>query len=166
MVDVRDTVEGQPLKLELAIGDSEAYDHSSVVRAGFHRWFSQRDVIDLVPGQPLPLSPQRQPPRIEITRGPATRSMGGRVTISGVVTDDSGVSNVMVFAGGNKVFFEGGGTTSSLRSVPFTADVELEPGTNTLTVLATDNLGFVASESVVTWLDDPNLARAVEPATP
>lgn len=160
LVDVRALPsDDEPLRLELTLGDAEAYDHGSVVRAGFHGWFSQKDAVELSAGQQLPVSELRVPPGVEITRSPSPYSDGARITLSGVVTDDVGVSNVMIFAGDNKVFFEGSGPTSSLRSLPFTADVELQGGSNVLTVLATDADGFVSSQSVLTWFDEAGLAK-------
>ncbi|MBX2799075.1 MAG: PDZ domain-containing protein [Myxococcales bacterium] len=162
-VDVRQLPEEGELSLELSIGDAEAYDHGTVVRGGFYDWFTQHDTIELQPGMALPASHRRQPPKVEITRAPQPAASGSHVTLSGVVTDDAGVTHVMVFAGDDKVFFEGSGPTSSLRSLPFTADVALEPGTNVITVLATDSDGFVASDSVLVWLDEGGVAALSDP---
>ncbi|HHO52832.1 MAG TPA: PDZ domain-containing protein [Deltaproteobacteria bacterium] len=169
LVDVRALpTDGEPLRLELTLGDSAAYDHGSVVRAGFHGWFSQHDTLVLHEGQQLPSSDLRIPPVVSITRSPPPYSDSSRITLSGVVTDDVGVSNVMIFAGDNKVFFEGSGPTSALRSLPFTADVELQDGSNVLTVLATDADGFVSSRSVLSWFDGIGLAQLhpLDPADP
>lgn len=151
--------EGQPLEVELTLGDAAAYDQASVLRAGFYEWFGEHEVIALTPGAPLPTSDARRPPTIQITRAPEARVDSGRTTLSGVVTDDLGLSHVMVYNGDDKVFFEGAGSTSALRSLPFTADVTLEPGANILTILATDSQGFVSSRSVVTFDGGSEIAK-------
>ena len=158
VVDVKEALEdGQPHEVELTLGDTEAYDHGSIARSGFFTWFSQRDSIRFVVGEALPKAEWRRPPMVEITHVPELTSPGRRVSISGVVTDDKAVRHVMVFAGQDKAFFEGSGDRG-LVSLPFTADVELSPGTNVLSVLATDSDGFVSSRSAVTWFNDADLA--------
>ncbi|MEN0063808.1 MAG: S41 family peptidase [Myxococcota bacterium] len=153
----------RPLELELSLGDAEAYDHGSVVRGGFYDWFSQKETLAVVVGREPPRAELRTPPTVEITRAPELRVERAQATLSGVVTDEAGVTHVMVFHGDDKVFFEGGGERNGLRSVPFTADVSLDPGINVLTVLATDRDGFVSSESVLTWLDaETGMAHYVE----
>jgi len=142
-----------PLNLELSLADAEAYDHGSVVRAGFYDWFAQKETIEIVVGAGPPRAELREPPRIEVTRSPDLHVDGSHATVSGVVVDDSGVKHVMVFHGDDKVFFEGGPDRTALRSVPFTADVDLDPGMNVLTVLARDRGGLVSSRAVVVWLD-------------
>ncbi|MEZ4236077.1 MAG: S41 family peptidase [Myxococcota bacterium] len=152
--------DGAPLEVELALGDASAYDQGTVVRGGFYEWFGEHERVDMVLGEPLPEAGTRHPPVVDITRAPQRRIDGGRTTVSGVVTDDRGLSNVMVYVGDDKVFFEGGGPTSALRSIPFTADVALEPGSNLITVLATDDQGFTASRSLVVSGGGAAVARA------
>ena len=98
-----------PLEMELSLGDAEAYDHGSVVRAGFYDWYDQKETIRIVVGAQLPQAPVRTPPTVDVTRSPGLRVDRQHTTLSGVVTDDEGVRHVMVFHGDDKVFFEGGG---------------------------------------------------------
>jgi carboxyl-terminal processing protease len=158
--------DGAPLEVELALGDASAYDQATVVRGEFYEWFGQRERISVVIGEPLPGAELRRPPTIDITRAPESRIDGGRMALSGVVTDDRGLAHVMVYVGDDKVFFEGGGPTSALRSLPFTADVALEAGSNLVTVLATDDQGFVASRSVVTSGGGSAVAQVDDSAQP
>ena len=72
----------------------------------------------------------------------------------------AGLSHVMVFAGDDKVFYQGEAQGGVVHSVPFTADVVLEQGMNTLTVLAKSAQGTTRSRSVVTWYDPSGVARA------
>ncbi len=157
-VQLNEDTHGEPYEVELTVGDAEAYDHGTVVRNEFVGWFSQRERLRIRPDAPVPSASWRRPPEIRVTRGPTARASTERAVLSGVVTDDEGLRHVMVFAGGDKAFYEGGGPDSALESLPFTADVQLEPGPNVLSVLATDRQGFVSSRSVITWMDGPGLA--------
>ncbi len=159
-VELKGTPANGAYELDLTLGDSTAYDHASIVRAGFYPYFSQRESIVVLPGQSVASSETRRPPVVQITREPGAVTRGARVSVSGVVEDDSGIAHVMVFAGDDKVFFEGSGPTSSRMNVPFTADVELEPGVNLVTVLATDDQGLKSSRSVVTYYASTELAHA------
>lgn len=152
-----------PLAVELTLGDGRAYDQAAVQRSSFYDYFGEHESIDLVIGMPLPTSDRREAPTVEVTRRPALRVTGGQATVSGVVTDDRGLRYVMVFVDDNKVFFEGGGPTSSLRSVPFTADVALSPGENLVTVLAADDQGFKTSRSMVIWSAEAEVAKVTPP---
>lgn len=144
--------------LELALGDHAAYDWASVVRAGFDDFYLQSETVAFAPNVALPSGPTRKPPVVHVTRAPALVAESPRVTVSGLVEDDSGVQHVMIFAGGDKVFYQGSGPASTVRAVPWTADVALEPGMNTITILTTDVDGLKHSASVVTWWSKPELA--------
>jgi carboxyl-terminal processing protease len=156
---VNDRLENDPLRVELILGDNTAFDQASVLRAGFYSYFTQEEEIAFELGGLLGQSEFSEPPRIDITRSPETMVGSPRVTLSGVVTNAPGLSHVMVFAGDDKVFYQGKGQGGAVRSVPFTADVVLEPGMNTLTVLATGAQGTTRSRSVVTWYDPSSVAR-------
>ena len=137
--------------LDLFMGDDDAYDKAAVVEAGFYGYFDQQDLVEVPSGELIEEVAWRRPPTIRISRSPDAVSETGRVTLSGVVNDDRGVSHVMVFAGDDKVFYQGGGPSSALEAVPFTADVALSAGRNILTVLAEDADGLTRTASVVTW---------------
>lgn len=144
--------------LELALGDHSAYDWASVVRAGFGEYYLQNETLAFAPGVALPSGPTRRPPVVHVTRAPSLVVDAPRVTVSGLVEDDTGVEHVMVFAGNDKVFYQGSGPASTVRAVPWTADVALQPGMNTITVLTTDVDGFTHTASVVTYWSQPELA--------
>lgn len=144
-----DSPEG--LQLALDLGDAAAYDHASIVRNGFYSYFTQRTEIELDVGKPLPKLDKAVTPEIQVTKAPGVVVEEGRITVSGVVTDDVGLAHVEVYNGDDKVFFQGSVKGASVRSVPFTADLELEPGLNTVTVLATDVNGYTDTNSVVTF---------------
>lgn len=156
-VEIKEPVENG-WGIELRVGDDEAYDHASVVAAGMHELFAQRHRIRIPADGPLTGTvASAEPPRVEISRDPGPVASSSRVTISGKVLDDHGVRHVMVFAGGDKLFYQG--EVDPVRSVPFTADVPLEPGSNVITVVAEDREGFTRTTSVVT--EGPPSAVAV-----
>ena len=148
------------MDLTLELREDQTYDYASVMRAGFYEFYGQDDRIRLIVGGPVPEGRWRRPPRISVSRSPEARTTDRHVTLSGIVEDDGGLDHVMVYAGGDKVFFEGSGRDADIRSLPFTADVELADGENILTVLATDREGFHSTLSVVTWRQEPELAKA------
>ncbi len=142
-------------ELELQIGDAAAYDHASIMRAGFYPYFTQREIVSFGSGAVPAGSSTRVPPTVRVTREPAQMVDSERLTLSGVVTDDQGLAHVMVFHGDQKVFYQGSGRRDGLKSVPFTSDVTLEPGLNTIAILATDMEGQTATASVVTYYRPP-----------
>jgi carboxyl-terminal processing protease len=161
VVTVRDGARGA-LGIDLQLREEVAYDHASIMRAGFYEYYGLDDALQITVGEALPSADWRRPPTIEISRAPQLSHPGRRAALSGMVSDDDGLAHVMVFAGGDKVFFDGAGG-GSLASVPFTADIDLSPGENVLTVLATDTAGYSATRSVVTWVDETAVARADGP---
>ncbi|MCO4743853.1 MAG: PDZ domain-containing protein [Proteobacteria bacterium] len=145
----------EPLVLELSIGDGSAYDHASIVRAGFYGYFGQSEKIEIPVGAKLPVGPEREPPVVHVTQTAPDLLDVSTVSISGFVSDDAGLDNVMVFHNEDKVFYEGGAGASGLTRLPFTVDVTLDSGPNTITVLAKDEAGLTATQSVVTFYREP-----------
>ncbi|MBA2320738.1 MAG: hypothetical protein H0V89_06240 [Deltaproteobacteria bacterium] len=142
--------------LELLTGDQAAFDWASWARAEVTEARIQSEDLVLPIGTAWSDPGPRRPPRIQVTRAPGPAVDQQRVTVSGAVTDDAGVAQVLVFAGEDKVFFAGTGERP-LRSVPFTAEVTLVPGVNTITVVAKDSDGTSSTRSVVTYLVTPEL---------
>lgn len=147
------------LELELSLGDAASYDHASIVRAGFYSYFVQQQELTFALGKPLVDPRPSVPPDIQVTRTPDVVVDSNRVSVSGLVTDDHGIAHVEVYHAGDKVFFQGSVADAHVRSVPYTADIRLEPGLNTITVLATDEDGFTDTASIVTFYLAPELAE-------
>ncbi len=162
---------------KLSLGDASAYDYAAIVRAGFYEYFTNEEEISLRVGGPTIAVAQRKPPVVEVSTQPGPTTDRQRVTVSGVVTDDTGIGYVMVYdqrvspgttldmaevlrpndahLAPDKVFFQGARQDRAVRSVPFTADVSLEPGLNTVAILARDEDGYHATASVVTFYMAP-----------
>lgn len=143
--------EAGKLDLELELLDSDAYDYGTVARNEFYSFFNQKQRIVLDVGQAPPTIGRTAPPKISITKAPEVRSGDGVVTLSGVVSDESGLDWVMVWQGDQKVFYQGAVGDKKLRSMPFTADLKLVPGPNTISVLVKDDNEQHTSASVVTF---------------
>jgi carboxyl-terminal processing protease len=160
LVRIREPADGEDaLELGLSLGDVGAYDYTSVVLAGFPGYFEQESTIRFSRTEPMGSQSVQTPPLVTITRRPESRSVGERATISGVVSDDVGIAHVLVFAGNDKVFFQGAGESEAVASVPFTADVLLQEGKNFISVLATDVDGYTHTSSVVTYVEHLGLAK-------
>lgn len=163
---VKEAPEGGAEDVKLELGDAKSYDHASIMRAGFYTYFTENEDIPFPIGAALPKLPVGLPPKIAVTRSPGITVDGGKVSISGVVTDDAGLAHVEIWHADEKVFYEGGVKGAHVKSVPFTADLDLKPGLNTITVLATDEDGFTDTSSVVTFYMAPELvADASQTAT-
>ncbi|MBN2801144.1 MAG: PDZ domain-containing protein [Deltaproteobacteria bacterium] len=169
-------------KVELSLGDASAYDYASVMRAGFYEYFMREETVAFDVGWPGERSTLRAPPILTVTAGDEPVVDRPILTVSGLATDERGLKHVMVFdqvrgetlagevaqplagndamARADKVFFQGSPAGAEIKSFPFTADVSLEPGQNTITIIATDDQGFTTTRSVVTWYEaGPVVAR-------
>ncbi len=162
---IKEAPEGGVEKIQFELGDATAYDHASIVRSEFWTYFTQHEDIEFSAGKPFTVPAVGVPPIIAVTNAPEITVDRDHVSVSGVVTDDSGLAHIEVWNAGEKVFYEGGTRGSVVKSVPFTADLTLKPGLNTVTVLATDDQGFTATQSVVTFWMAPDLASAAVVST-
>jgi carboxyl-terminal processing protease len=136
-------------KIDLQVGDNQRYDYASVQRGGFYDYFQMDESLLLSPGKPL-ASRTRVAPRIELTVQPGVEAGAANATLSGVVRDDQGIRDVMVFHGEEKIFDRGGGEDQP--TVPFSVEPSLVGGNNLLYVLARDYQGLSATTSVNTYL--------------
>jgi carboxyl-terminal processing protease len=134
------------LALELRAWEDERFDYGSVWRAGFVETRDQVDKIGLKLGE-RPAAGFREPPRISLSRIPDPVVTGPSVTLSGVVTDDRGLRDVIVYAGERKIAYEGT-TGTPLTSIPFTATTDVDDGNTLLVVVARDADGLTRTVAV------------------
>lgn len=139
--------EGAELPMNLRMYEADLYDYASIEEAGFYDAYVQELPILLTVGQPLPRGTV-ETPTVKITRAPASVSQSGDITISGVVTDDKGIRDVIVYRGDQKLSYAGGGDGTPLKSVPFSATSALEEGRNVIVVYARDSDGLMTTRSV------------------
>lgn len=152
--------DGADVPMTLRMYEAELYDYAGIEDSGFFDAYVQELPIALVIGQALPKG-SVQTPTVKITRSPSSVSEGGDVTISGVVTDDKGIRDVIVYRGDRKLAYAGGGSGSPLKSVPFSATTELEEGRNVLVVYARDSEGLTTTRSVSVFRPGDSVAGPV-----
>jgi carboxyl-terminal processing protease len=149
------------LDLTLELADDRAYDHGGIDVAHLYEYFQLEDPVTLTVGAPLPQGVRRSPPNVQITRAPDVLVTEPRGVLSGVVDDDLGIQHVMVWNGEDKVFYQGSVRGGAVRTVPFTADLELVPGANVVSVVAIDSSGLATVRSLIVRYDGDGLqARA------
>jgi len=140
--------EGNVVKLDLRGYDEDRYDYATVEMAGFRDWFDVATTLELPIGKAFP-SGTRAPPQIQLTRAPGATETAGEVTISGSVRDESGVKDVIIYAGDDKIAYEGGAAGApAVGSVPFSATAPLKEGPNVIVVLARDADGVTSTRAV------------------
>jgi carboxyl-terminal processing protease len=148
--------------LELRVGDNRGYDYESVQRGGFYDFYELREEFSMKVGQAY-IGAERIPPTIDLTRGlPDDATLPG-VTISGAVSDDRGIADVIIFHNKDKVFYRGGETDT--RSIPFSVDASLTAGENHFYVLARDHQGLTSSHAVGTWFTAPTVGASLPSGT-
>ncbi|MEC8425115.1 MAG: hypothetical protein VX000_15125, partial [Myxococcota bacterium] len=147
-------------ELALRVGDNARYDYGAVQRGGFGDYFQIEEPLLLRPGESIDGS-ARVPPRVRVTRSPELQTSEGHGVLSGVVEDDTGVRDVVVFHGEDKVFFQGG--RGAEPALPFSVEPALVPGDNLLTVLARDEQGLKATWSRSVWFSAPDATAMAQP---
>ena len=131
------------------------------MRSGFYETFSNKIRIVLPGDAPLPAKFARVPPSIRLSKTHDSVVDRDRLVLSGMVEDDVGLAHVTVWQDDDKLTLADGG---GLRAIPFSADVVLKPGLNTLTIVATDQDGMTATRSVVVSYDPPEVTAKVDEA--
>jgi len=181
-------IPAEPAFLELAVGDGDFYDYGAVLRAGFYDYPAMLEKLALPvradayepaakgATTPADLEALRQPPELRISRRPEGLVTDSLAVLSGQVTDDHGVGDVIVYhtwqedplarcsgrggevpavaddacarqvSGEKKVFFRGG--APGVTSVPFTVEQALREGPNTFVFLAHDDVGLSLARSI------------------
>ena len=142
------------------MGDNERFDRGTVIRGGFYEFFQLTEDLVLTPGQPVD-DAWRRPPTIDVTRAPDI--VTSDAVISGMVNDDRGVRDVVVFQGEDKVFYRGG---EADPMVPFTVEPSLEPDGNLFAIIARDDQGLTATRSISVWNPGPQAVEDASDGTP
>jgi len=151
------------LELELTVGDNTSYDYTGVIRGGFYDFFAQTETLNVTVGE-AGFSLHRAPPDINLSRAPGLLVQEGRAVLSGVVQDDAGMRDVIIYQGDEKLYYQGG--QDGVTSLPFTAEASLEPGQNLFVIQARDDTGLTSLRSVVVWYDDTGDERLASSELP
>jgi hypothetical protein len=150
--------EKDTLPVELTLGDNQRYDYNGVMRGGFYDYFVQTKRFEVEVGSATEFSVA--PPTIQVTRKPEAILGRSQTVLSGVVEDDKGLEDVIIFHGEDKVFYQGGG--DAVRSIPFTVDLNLQEGENLLVVLSRDSEGLTDIQSLNVFFDPEHEAASAE----
>ncbi|MCB9765163.1 MAG: PDZ domain-containing protein [Alphaproteobacteria bacterium] len=148
------------LDVELRVGDQDRYDYAAIWQGGFYDHFLQSVELSVPVGKPMEPG-RRVTPSLEITRAPALMEQTEHAVLSGMARAESGVRDVLVYhksdAHEGKVFYQGG--VGEAQALPFSAEITLDPGENTLVVLVRGQDGLSQLRSVNVWYDETGSAR-------
>lgn len=116
----------------------ELYAYDKATRSGF----SDKLSFPLLPDQKGKIDPQpktvQATPLISITKKERSAN-GSTLQLSGVVEDDQALKDIMIYAGGKKVFYKAASNNNKVTEMPFTAKIPLEEGANFISIQARDN---------------------------
>lgn len=136
-----------PWRVDLSVGDAEAYDYAAVMRSSFYDTFTDKVTIEL--GEKV--EAEYSPPKVEVTTPLPSKTSVSAMPVSGLASDEA-LAHVTVWLNDKKVGLSQG---DGLQAVPFHADLDLVAGTNVITVIATDQSGMKSTWSGVTFLESP-----------
>jgi carboxyl-terminal processing protease len=137
-------------ELDLWVGDNRAYDYSVVQQGGFYDFFQLEEQITLAPDVSFEMI-DRAAPTVDVSHRSMSVKAGDIAVISGTAKAPSGTKDVIVYHGEEKIFYDGGGS-STLR--PFTVERQLDPGSHSFYILVRDQNGLTATKSVHYWVED------------
>ena len=143
--DIKAVPEDGGWNLELLVGANRSYDYSTVVRGGFPEYFQLKTNVEVPVGKVFETQKYNQP---QITLDVQSQQ-GDFLELSGFVDDESGITDILVFNGEDKVYYKG--ETGLSGRVPFGIDIELVDGSNPVYILAKDNQGLQTSKFVQIW---------------
>lgn len=144
------------LKLELY-----AYDKST--RSGF----SDKLTFPVVPGAKGLFNPRpkmiQATPRITVTKKEKLAN-GTMLEIAGTVEDDKALKDIMIYAGGKKVFYKAAPAGQKLTQLTFSAKIPLEEGANFISIQARDKRELMNQKILSIMGQSPdNLAKKSSP---
>ena len=143
--DVKAVPDDEVWNLEVLVGANRSYDYSTAVRGGFPEYFQLKTDVEIPVGKVFETRTYNQP-KITID---VQSQQGDFLELSGFVDDESGITDILVFSGEDKVYYKG--ETGLSGRVPFGIDIELVEGSNPVYILAKDNQGLQTSKFVQIW---------------
>jgi carboxyl-terminal processing protease len=138
-------------------------------RTAFVRTQDAREArgVKVAPVKELALTTFRAPPDIQLSVNPAAGGVvadGERFTLSGTVSDPTGILDMYVLVNDQKVFFKGVDPKVDPHQVKFTTDFPLKEGNNSVLVVAREDAEFASRKTLVIRRRAPAVAEKV--ATP
>lgn len=147
LVELREPI-NESWDLEIIVGDNRAYDYDSIVRGGFGSYFQQKTPVILSNTDAF-AALSIHPPQIEVRTDSPLKTSSNHHTVSGVVTDDKGIKDLIVFHNDDKVYYRSEELGTSVA--PFSTEVTLDAGLNQLHILVKDNEGLHQTRTVNIW---------------
>jgi carboxyl-terminal processing protease len=161
--------------------------HATAVAKGFYKvelekdrfaFVRSQDAKEVKTGKPtglkgVELIAARQPPRINLELDPAAGGLvanGDKFTLSGAVSDATGLLDVYILVNDQKVFFKGADTKDPKgaegRSIKFTTDFNLKEGNNNVLIVARETPDFASRRTLVIRRRPAAMAQQVAAPTP
>jgi ABC-type branched-subunit amino acid transport system substrate-binding protein len=112
---------------------------------GFSDYFQLKKQVEITVGKTFETQQFNQPRIVLDVQNQQTDFL----ELSGYVEDESGITDILVFNGEDKVYYKG--ETGLVGKVPFAVDVGLVDGSNPIYILAKDNEGLHTSQFVQVW---------------
>jgi hypothetical protein len=144
-LDVKALPEDDKWTVELLIGSNRSYDYNTAVMGGFSDYFQLKKQVEITVGKTFETQQFNQPRIVLDVQNQQTDFL----ELSGYVEDESGITDILVFNGEDKVYYKG--ETGLVGKVPFAVDVGLVDGSNPIYILAKDNEGLHTSQFVQVW---------------
>ena len=138
-------VDADAWDVEFLVGTNRSYDYSTAVLGGFSEYFQLRTDVSLAFDTVIETLSFDQP-TIVIEK---EEIHDGILEVSGYANDNSGITDVLIFQGDDKVYYKGESDLSG--RVPFSAEIVMQPGDNPIYVLVKDNQGLHASKFLQHW---------------
>ena len=144
LLELREAPKDGLWKLEVLVGSNLSFDYNTAVLGGFSDYFQMKYSLEMDSKVFEPLLLQQ--PTITLEE---TKTNGNILGLTGYVLDDSGVTDIIVFHGEDKVLYQG--ETGLNAKIPFALEYELEEKNNPFYILTKDNQGLVSSLYLHYW---------------
>ena len=147
LLELREKPDDGAWSLEVLIGSNLSFDYNTAVLGGFSDYFQLKYNLEIE--QDTFESISLQQPVIVLDK---INRNGSLLDLTGYVQDDSGVTDIIIFRGEDKVLYQG--ETGLNDKIPFALECELEEKNNPFYILTKDNQGLVSSQYLHYWNED------------
>jgi carboxyl-terminal processing protease len=132
-------------------------DFTKVMLEGDRFAFVESDALAPGQGKKLAFEPlmTRSPPTLEVSPA-ALSTRETSIAISGVAKDADQITDVYMFVGAHKVFYQSNKDGTDPKELAFDKKIALQPGINVINVVARENEEVATSHTLVVRRDGPN----------
>ena len=147
LLELREAPKDGTWNLEVLIGSNLSFDYNTAVLGGFSDYFQLKYTLEIEEKKFEPISLEQ--PEIVLD---LLKKNGSLLDLTGYVQDDSGVTDIIIFRGEDKVLYQG--ETGLNDKIPFALECELEEKNNPFYILTKDNQGLVSSQYLHYWNEE------------